>query len=461
MDRSISSTKGEIVHVEVVNTDDWISKLSNDLLLKILSKLSTKEVIRTSLLSERWANVWKKTSQLCLDMRTIAKTTTLLPDVSHQAAKSVTKVIKDHCGHLERCTIYHDSRQCENGVLKFWIQSLVNVKHIKDLTLENFSPGWESNNRSNVKMDLPPRSFSHPSLTSLSLRGYNLEAPHAFYDCWNLKNLKLFGISTEIEVLNAVLVSCTSLEVLALEISCHYKGGILKIENHNLKFLYLSCSSIKGVEVSSPSLDILSIGSLSCEIENFIIASPRLQFNRNYWATGKCFPHTSYYISVPHQGEASIGHEIMMNGSNSCMKMFASMSVSVDLTNAKEVEMLKQVLAAWPGDMQEVEILFKGKHAASKENESSIGETPNRFWEDTKPFPSAQFRAYTVWLSNFSGSTEEFALASRMITQGTVARCMIIKPSSVSPAKKLVIQAAIAKLKELPKCHEYLSIVMF
>lgn len=92
MDRSISSTKGEIVHVEVVNTDDWISKLSNDLLLKILSKLSTKEVIRTSLLSERWANVWKKTSQLCLDMRTIAKTTTLLPDVSHQAAKSVTKV---------------------------------------------------------------------------------------------------------------------------------------------------------------------------------------------------------------------------------------------------------------------------------------------------------------------------------------------------------------------------------
>lgn len=49
----------------------------------------------------------------------------------------------------------------------------------------------------------------------------------------------------------------------------------------------------------------------------------------------------------------------MMNGSSDGMKMFASMSVSVDLTNAKEVKMLKQVLAAWPGDMQEVEILFK------------------------------------------------------------------------------------------------------
>lgn len=92
MDKSISSTNGETVHVEVVSTDDYISKLSNDLLLEILSKLSTEEVIRTSLLSERWVNVWKKISHLCLDMRRIAKTTTLSPGVSHQAAKSVTKV---------------------------------------------------------------------------------------------------------------------------------------------------------------------------------------------------------------------------------------------------------------------------------------------------------------------------------------------------------------------------------
>ncbi|CAH8320209.1 unnamed protein product [Eruca vesicaria subsp. sativa] len=458
MDRSISSTKGEMVHVEVVNTDDWISKISNDLLLEILSKLSTKEAIRTSVLSKRWVNVWKKTSQLCLDMRTIANTTTLLPDVSHQAAKSVTNVIKDHCGRLEKCSIYHDSDQCVNGMLKFWVQLLVIVKHTKDLTLENFS----LNRKRNVTLDLPPRSFSHPSLTSLSLGRYKLEAPHAFSDGRNLKNLKLIGISAEIEVFNAVLASCTSLEVLALKTSCISKGGSLKIENHNLKFLYLSCSRIKCIEVFSPSLDILSIGSLSCEIENVVIASPRLHFNRNYWATGKIFPHTSYYISCPQQGEKSIGNEIMMNGSNVCMKMFASMSVSVDLTNAKEVEMLKQVLAAWPGDMYEVEILFKGNNAARNESESSsVGYTQNTFWEDTKPFPSAKFRAYTVWLSNFSGSYEEFALASRMITQGTVVRCMMIRPSSVSPAKKLEIEAAIARLKELPKGDEDLAIVKF
>lgn len=92
MDKSLSSTKEEMVHVELVNTDDYISKLSNDLLLEILSNLSTEEVIRTSVLAKRWVNVWKKTSHLCLDMRKIAKATTLLPGVSHQAANSVTKV---------------------------------------------------------------------------------------------------------------------------------------------------------------------------------------------------------------------------------------------------------------------------------------------------------------------------------------------------------------------------------
>lgn len=41
------------------------------------------------------------------------------------------------------------------------------------------------------------------------------------------------------------------------------------------------------------------------------------------------------------------------------MKRFASMSVSVDLTNTIEIEMLKEVLAAWPVEMGELEILFK------------------------------------------------------------------------------------------------------
>ncbi|CAF1945162.1 unnamed protein product [Brassica oleracea] len=143
----------------------------------------------------------------------------------------------------------------------------------------------------------------------------------------------------------------------------------------------------------------------------------------------------------------------MLSGFNNCMKMLSLMSVSVDLTNAKEVEMLRQVLAAWPVEMGELEIVSKINNDASKESESSIGKTRNTIWEETKPFPNAEFRVYAVWLSNFSGSEEEFALASCMITHGTVIRTVTIRPSSSSTTKKSKIKAAIAKLKELPKCH--------
>lgn len=202
---------------------------------------------------------------------------------------------------MEGCTIYHDSVQCEDGVFESWIQSLVNVKHIKHLKLVNLFDRLDSVTRSNVTLDLPPKSFSHPDLISLFLDEYNLEAPHAFYSCWSLKDLRLIDISAETEVFNAVLVSCPSLEVLALRISCHKNSGTLKIENHNLKFLFLSCLEIEGLNVSSPNLDILSIGYLSCTEENCATASPSLHSHRNYWAAGHCFAHTSYNISCPRQ----------------------------------------------------------------------------------------------------------------------------------------------------------------
>lgn len=200
---------------------------------------------------------------------------------------------------MERCTISHFSRQCEDGVVESWIQSLIHQKHTKHLTLENY---FEPKSKSRITLDLPPESLSHPDLESLSLSFYTLEAPHAFNNCWNLKRLKLHGIFAEIGVLNEVLVSCSSLEALTLRIIFYKRSGVLKIGNPKLKFLYLSCSKVDGVEVSTHSVDILSIGSLGCEYENFIIANPRLlQFRRNYWATGAYFPHTTYDISCSNQ----------------------------------------------------------------------------------------------------------------------------------------------------------------
>ena len=63
---------------------------------------------------------------------------------------------------------------------------------------------------------------------------------------------------------------------------------------------------------------------------------------------------------------------------------------------------------------------------------------------------------------NFDGSSkEEFAFASRFVMQKTVMMKMMIETSSYPPMKKLEVEAAVAKLMELPKGNEELSIECF
>lgn len=56
---------------------DNISKLPNDVLLLILSRLSTEEAIRTSVVSKRWEHVWKQLSHLVFDIPRIINSTEL------------------------------------------------------------------------------------------------------------------------------------------------------------------------------------------------------------------------------------------------------------------------------------------------------------------------------------------------------------------------------------------------
>ena len=82
--------------------------------------------------------------------------------------------------------------------------------------------------------------------------------------------------------------------------------------------------------------------------------------------------------------------------------------------------------------------------------------------EDAKPFPTATFRVYNVRLYNFDGSNEEeFAFASRLVTQKTVVRKMMIETTSFPPTKKLNAEADVAKLMELPKGYKRLRIECF
>ncbi|KAL0735072.1 hypothetical protein Bca4012_011282 [Brassica carinata] len=423
-----------------LETVDWISKLPKDLLLMIFSKLSTEEVVRTSVVSKHWQHVWKHMSHLVLDMRKTINANKNL-HVANRVATLMTKIIDNHRGQLESCVIDHYTDEMVNT----WIQSLTRVKQTKHLTLRH-QPGHMYPGGS---IDFPPKSFAYPRLTSLSLHGYVLRTSHSFNNCQSLKTLKLSCIlASDVGVFNSVLASCPSLEVLVLDISCFKESGPLKIDNNRLKLLQVfETKKIDGIQVSSTHLDSLAIGRLSCGREDFVLRCPRLRFHRNFWLAGLYYPHTSYNIS---QEEKNSGHEEFVVTTSDMFRYFptASLSVSLDLTNLRQVERLRQVLNLWKFTMIELEILFKNNNSPREEGESSR----NKFWEENNkdhPFPNAKFRVETVWMHNFSGSEEEFALASCLIRQGTVIKRMMIKSTSFPARKKLEIETAVAKLQAL------------
>lgn len=92
MNASLSSdAKGKQILIDPV--EDRISKLPDDVLVVILKKMVTEDVLKTSVLSKRWKNVWKQVPYLFFNMEksTIANTESMAAH-SDRVAESITKV---------------------------------------------------------------------------------------------------------------------------------------------------------------------------------------------------------------------------------------------------------------------------------------------------------------------------------------------------------------------------------
>ncbi|XP_048626957.1 F-box protein At3g60790-like [Brassica napus] len=139
------------------------------------------------------------------------------------------------------------------------------------------------------------------------------------------------------------------------------------------------------------------------------------------------------------------------------MRRYGCLSVSVDITDPKEVEILKEVLLMWTNFVMELEIFFKHKKSHREEGECSTNDRTH-----AKLFANADLYVYNMRLYNFDGSNEEeFAFVSRLLMQKPVILNMMIETSLFPPAKKFNAEAAVAKLMELPKYFKNLKIECF
>ncbi|KAL0796197.1 hypothetical protein Bca101_067574 [Brassica carinata] len=94
--------------------------------------------------------------------------------------------------------------------------------------------------------------------------------------------------------------------------------------------------------------------------DNFILVSPNIQVNKNAWLDHGDCPHLYYNVSSNlAQEDKNIWHKLL--GSNfDDMRRSGCLSVSVDITDPKEMEILKEVLLRyWTKLVMELEIFFK------------------------------------------------------------------------------------------------------
>ncbi|XP_019095644.1 PREDICTED: FBD-associated F-box protein At5g56370-like [Camelina sativa] len=238
---------------------DRISLLPDECLLQILSSLTTKKVLQTSLLSKRWRNLWKLVNKL--------EYIYCDANVDHGSFMRFVdrSLLLNKAPVLERlCFMFFGHRH--DFDIGFWVRIAVE-RGLSDF--EYFPPLFNSEAKS-----LPQSLFTCGSLVVLKLTNVSLKDVKFPVSFPVLKKLHLsWVIFLDNESTKKFLSSCQILEVLVLE--RHSKDNVegFSITVPSLqKLVYSNTASTKGLfALNAPSLKTLKIIDLDyeCIIEKF------------------------------------------------------------------------------------------------------------------------------------------------------------------------------------------------
>jgi len=161
---------------------DRLSDLSDDLIYRILSFLSTKESYRTCVLSTRWRSIYTKIPDLHFEFPEISDL------VLSKEIKDVYAALLRRTGNLRKLSLYNrnddiDSWQPQD--IHVWVSKALDLK-VKELDL-----GLELHE----KTLLPHRLFISESLVVLKLRGKIQPKPDSSFDVY-LPSLKILHLQS-------------------------------------------------------------------------------------------------------------------------------------------------------------------------------------------------------------------------------------------------------------------------
>ncbi|RVW51960.1 putative F-box/LRR-repeat protein [Vitis vinifera] len=241
---------------------DRISYLPDDILIRILSLLPTKEIARTSLLSKAWRKLSPFSSLSVLMFQS--------PDFFHSRRKSfdVSSFINAIDSSLRlrqkdvnlvrlRLRLHLDDIK---SLIDSWIDAALERK-VKELDLY-LQPRFVAE-----PYDLPAKIFSATTITVLSLEQCRLEICGDI-DLPALRKLCLRQIQCDEQAIRQLISSCPLIEDLNIA-SC---GGLQKLHVSGLANLHrlqvICCYNLRRIEIDAPSLQhlVYHCGRLPCDM---------------------------------------------------------------------------------------------------------------------------------------------------------------------------------------------------
>ncbi|KAL8053401.1 hypothetical protein ABFX02_05G068400 [Erythranthe guttata] len=251
--------------VEVVyGDDDRISHLPDDILVDIISLLSLKEAVCTSVLSSRWHNLWKHIYRLNFDPHSSLQKGTQqgfesCKEKRETYVKWVNSVLRKHKAAILKDFVIRLrlSRTFQKDVNR-WINFAI-VRHVQRLELDLTTDNW-----SLINCSLPQELLTQNTSSEIDFKF--------------LKILCLKSVDVTEEDMKFFQSKCPMLEELVVDrslklVNVEVCGGPSLV----LKHLELTrCYDLKSVKVSTPNLTLLSIHGCESCLKSVKITAPNL-----------------------------------------------------------------------------------------------------------------------------------------------------------------------------------------
>ncbi|KAK2994808.1 hypothetical protein RJ640_021040 [Escallonia rubra] len=391
---------------------DKISNLPGHITDKILSHLSLRDAVRTSVLSRKWRYKWDSLPYLVFDNQSVLVSSPDQTVIKSKLVNIVDHVLLLHSGPIEKFKLSHRDLQGVNDIDR-WILFLSRGS-LKEFVLEI----WKGH-----RYKLPSSLYCCQNLIHLELFNCLVKPPPTFNGFRSLKSLDLQHITADQDVFEYLISSCLLLERLTL---MNFEGFTqLNIHAPNLLFF-----DVGGVfeDINFGNASHLAIVSIGLYVNAGYDKNPALGNTGNMIKFFAPLPHIqrlevqSFFLKYLAAGK------VPERLPTPCIEL-NYLSIRINFNDREESLAALCLLRSSP-NLQELEML------ARPEEQTAVRPVANILEEGSEKCPFNQLRL--VKIAGISGGSRELNFINFLLANSPALEMMTVKPASTNGGWELL-----------------------